>query len=66
MQHARYFEPEFDEPRIPGRVRPSLFIGPSRTPSSPLLEVMAEVVPPRGIVVFHVMQARVKYLNRMQ
>lgn len=65
MHHARYFEPEFDEPRVAGHVRPTLFIGPSLTPASPLLEVMVEVMPPRQIVVFHVMQARSKYLDRM-
>ncbi|WP_202878757.1 hypothetical protein [Ornithinimicrobium ciconiae] len=46
MEHARYVEREFDEPRVPGRLKPTLFIGPSRIPAQPLLEVMAEIVPP--------------------
>jgi hypothetical protein len=33
-------------------------IGPSLDPKAPLLEVMAEVIPPRTIRVFHVMRAR--------
>jgi hypothetical protein len=63
--NAYYVESEFDEPRIPGRVRPTLFIGPPRQPGAPLLEVMVEVVPPRGLHIFHVMIARQKHLDRM-
>lgn len=44
--NAYYVESEFDEPRIPERVRPTLFIGPPRQPGAPLLEVMVEEVPP--------------------
>lgn len=65
MTHARYVEREFDQPRPPSSVRPTLFIGPSRTPAVPLLEVMVELVPPDRIVVFHVMAARAKHLQRM-
>lgn len=63
--NALYAESEFDEPRVPGRVRPTLFIGPPREPAGPLLEVMVEVVPPRNLHVFHVMIARQKHLDRM-
>lgn len=43
ISNAYYVESEFDEPRIPGRVRPTLFIGPPRQLGGPLLEVMVEV-----------------------
>lgn len=65
MTNARYVEPEFDEPRVSGHVRPTLYVGPSLDPAAPLLEVMVEVLPTRSIVVFHVMKARAKYLDRM-
>lgn len=65
IANACYVETEFDEPRIPGRVRPTLFIGPPRQLGGPLLEIMVEVVPPRGLHVFHVMIARQKHLDRM-
>jgi hypothetical protein len=66
MSNARYYEPEFDERRDDqATVRPSLWIGPSLDPRAPLLEVMAEVVPPRTIRVFHVMPAREKFLARI-
>ncbi|MDI9941380.1 hypothetical protein SIM91_02030 [Rhodococcus opacus] len=66
IENAVYVEQEFDEPRVPGHSKPWLFIGPPRTPGGPLLEVMVEIVPPRGMVVFHVMQARQKHLHRMK
>jgi hypothetical protein len=65
IEHAVYVEVEFDEPRLGGRVRPTLFIGPSRAPGGPLLEVMVELVGARSLHVFHVMQARKKHLDRM-
>ena len=65
ITNAHYVEEEFDEPRIPGHVRPTLFIGPSRL-GGPLLEVMVEITPPRELVVFHVMPARPKHLARME
>jgi hypothetical protein len=65
IENAVYVEQEFDEPRVPGHSKPWLFIGPPRTLGGPLLEVMVEIVPPRGMVVFHVMQARQKHLHRM-
>ena len=67
IANAVYVEEEFDEPRVPGRVRPTLFIGPA-TPArgSHLLEVMVEITPPRDLFIFHVMPARPKHLNRME
>ncbi len=64
--NAYYVEREFDEPRVPGRVRPTLFLGPPRQLGGPLLEVMVEMTPPRDIHVFHVMQARQKHLDRIE
>lgn len=64
--NAYYVEREFDEPRIPGHVRPTLFIGPPRQRGGALLEVMVELVEPRDIHVFHVMPARAKHLERME
>jgi hypothetical protein len=63
--NAYFVEAEFDEPRVPGRVRPTLFIGPPRQGGGALLEVMVEVVPPRDLHIFHVMNARQKHLDRM-
>ncbi|MGB3351161.1 MAG: hypothetical protein WBB00_00140 [Mycobacterium sp.] len=65
IENAYYVEREFDEPRVPGHAKPWLFIGPPRTLGGVLLEVMVEVIPPRGMVVFHVMEARPKHLDRM-
>jgi hypothetical protein len=62
MLKAFLHEPEFDEPRIEGRGRPDLWIGPQRTVGAPLLEVMTETVPPHDVLVFHVMLARPKFL----
>lgn len=45
--------------------RPDLYIGPQRQRGAPLLEIMVERVPPRGLVVFHVMEARTKFLALM-
>lgn len=64
IANAIYNEESFDEPRVPGHARPDLYIGPARG-GRPLLEVMLEVVPPRDLVVFHVMIARDKHLQRM-
>jgi hypothetical protein len=60
--NAYVFVPEFDEPRVPGHGRPDLYVGPTRRLGAPLLEVMAERIPPRDVEVFHVMQARPKFL----
>lgn len=62
MLNAYLHEPEFDEPRIEGRGRPDLWIGPQRRLGAPLLEVMTEKIPPRDVQVFHVMEARAKFL----
>ncbi len=65
IAHAVYVETDFDEPRPPSNVRPHLYIGPPWQLGGPLLEVMVEVRPPRGLHVFHVMPARPKHLARM-
>lgn len=65
MANAYYSEVEFDEPRVPGRSKPTLFVGPPRQLGGPLLEVMVEITPPRDMFIFHVMEARPKILERM-
>lgn len=60
-----YSEDSFSEPRVPGRGRPTLFIGPPRKIGGLLLEVLAEITPPRDVFIFHVMEARPKMLERM-
>lgn len=65
ISNAYFVESDFDEPRMAGRVRPTLFIGPPRQLGGPLLEVMVEVTPPRDLHIFHVMIARQKHLDRM-
>lgn len=66
ISNAVYFEAEFDEPRPPNNIRPHLYIGPPKRRGAPLLEVMLELRPPRGLHVFHVMEAREKHLARME
>ncbi len=67
IANALYVEEEFDEPRVPDRIRPTLFIGPAtHERGAPLLEVMVEVSPPRDLFIFHVMPARPKHLIRME
>lgn len=66
MVNAIYVETSFDDPRPPATIRPTLYIGPQRDRSAPLLEVMVEAIPPRGVHVFHVMPARTKHLARMK
>jgi len=65
IANAHYVEIEFDEPRLESKVRPTLYIGPPRQLGGHLLEVMVELIPPRGMHTFHVMQARQKHLDRM-
>lgn len=65
IANALYVETDFEEPRPPNPLRPTLYIGPPRRLGGPLLEVMLEVRPPRGLHIFHVMQARPKHLARM-
>lgn len=62
ISNARYHEAQFDDPRL-GGIKPDLWIGPSLQPHTPLLEVMAEVIPPSTVRIFHVMHARAKFLN---
>ena len=66
MVHALYVETDFDNPRPPATIRPTLYIGPQRQRGAPLLEVMVEAAPPRGVHIFHVMPARAKHLARMK
>lgn len=66
MANALYSEGDFDEPRVPGHGKPTLFIGPPRRLGGPLLEVMVELTPPRDMFIFHVMEARPKFLERMK
>ena len=66
IANAVYVEEEFDDPRPPSNVRPHLFIGLPRRRGVPLLEVMAEIRPPRGLHIFHVMPARERHLARME
>lgn len=66
IMHAYYQEEEFDDPRPPANIRPTLFIGPPRQLGGALLEVMVEVTPPRDLHIFHVMVARQKHLERMK
>jgi len=40
-------------------------MGPPRQLGGPLLEVIVELIPPRGMRIFHVMHARQKHLDRM-
>ena len=66
MANAYYVEEGFDGPQYPDGLAPTLFIGPPRQLGGPLLEVMAEIRPPRTVHVFHAMVARPKYLARME
>lgn len=66
MRNAYLHKVAFDEPRVPGAGRPDLWIGPPRQLGGPLLEVMTESIPPRGLVVFHVMIARAKFLALLE
>jgi hypothetical protein len=52
IMNAYYVENEFDEPRPPATVRPTLFIGPPRQLGGGLLEVMVEISPPRDSMSF--------------
>lgn len=60
ISNARTHVPEFDEPRT-GGVKPDLWIGPSLQPATPVIEVMAEVIPPDTLRIFHAMAARPKF-----
>ncbi|MCZ2403851.1 hypothetical protein IV498_11820 [Paenarthrobacter sp. Z7-10] len=65
MLNAVDFVESFDDPRMPGRGRPNLYIGPSRDRRR-LIEVMVEVIPPSDVSVFHVMEARRKILDLVE
>jgi hypothetical protein len=64
MTNHRYHEARFDDPRL-GGVKPDLWVGPSLQQTVPLIEVMAEVIPPSTVRIFHVMPARAKFLDRL-
>ena len=66
IANAYYVEIEFDEPRLEGKVRPTLYVGPPRQLGGHLLEVMVEPIPPRGMHIVHVMHARQEHLDRME
>ena len=53
--------PQFDDPHIPGGIRPDLYVAP-RQLGGPLLEVMLEVRDNGSLVIFHAMEARPKIL----
>ncbi|PFG33036.1 hypothetical protein [Sanguibacter antarcticus] len=57
--------PGFDVPRAGCTTRPDLWIGPQRRRGAPLLEVMTETTG-SGIIVFHVMIARPKFLALLE
>lgn len=63
MANHYLYVPEFDDSRVKGARRPDLYIGPPRELGGELIEVMVERVPPRDLVIFHVMQARQKFLD---
>ncbi len=62
LNHYLYVA-EFDVPRVEGVGRPDLYVGPPRRLGGDLIEVMVERVPPRDVVIFHVMIARQKFLE---
>ncbi len=62
LNHYLYVA-EFDVPRVEGVGRPDLYVGPPRQLGGDLIEVMVERVPPRDVVIFHVMIARQKFLE---
>ncbi len=65
IHNAYYVEDEFDDSRVPGQVKPTLYIGPPLRPGGPLLEVMVNIIPPSDVVIFHVMEAQERNLERM-
>lgn len=66
IANAVYSEEDFSEPRVPGRGKPTLFIGPPRKRGGPLLEVLVEITPPRDVFILPAMEARPKILERMK
>ena len=61
MNHYHH-APHFDDPRVPGGIRPDLYVGPPRKLGGPLVEVMLEVRANGSLVIFHAMEARPKIL----
>jgi hypothetical protein len=59
---ARKVIPDFDEPRAPGHLKPTLYIGLSR--AGQLLEVLAAVTPPDDVFIFHAMLLRPEIAER--
>lgn len=57
MLNAYLVIEEFDEPRVPGGVKPDLYVGPPRQKGGPLIEVMT-YTEDETLWVFHVMQAK--------
>jgi hypothetical protein len=55
--HAEHVVAEFDEPRVAGTARPTLYIGPAGR-GGPLIEVLVVITPPRDVFVFHAMPLR--------
>ncbi|MGL5864001.1 MAG: hypothetical protein ACRCY9_22390 [Phycicoccus sp.] len=66
MSNHYMLKRSFDEPRRAGGARPDLYIGPPRQLGGDLLEVMVERIPPRDVVIFHVMTARPKFLALLE
>ncbi len=62
LNHYLYVA-EFDEPRVEEAGRPDLYVGPPRQLGGDLIEVIVERIPPRDVVIFHVMIARQKFLD---
>jgi len=62
LNHYLYVA-EFDDPRVEEAARPDLYVGPPRQLGGDLIEVMVERIPPRDVVIFHVMIARQKFLD---
>lgn len=60
-----YEERGFEVARPPATVAPDLYIGPQRSRTAPLLEVMLERHPPSGLWIFHVMPLRPAFRARM-
>lgn len=64
IANATWYAPRFDPARVEGLPDPSAWVGPSR--SGIQIEVLAYVVPPRTLVIFHCMEARAKTIETMR
>lgn len=65
LPHFIYEQRGFEVARPPATVAPDLYIGPQRSRTAPLLEVMLERHPPSGLWIFHVMALRPAFRARM-